>query len=92
MLYEVITGNLEGYLLQLAGRFNPGAVEGLMCRSLLSVAWDGTLHDCDFNIAAGLPLGGAPRHVSALEELPGAETAIATGEHCYACTAGSGFT
>jgi hypothetical protein len=63
-----------------------------MCRSLVSVSWDGILHDCDFNIAAGLPFGGSPVHVSALNARPEAGTPITTGDHCYACTAGSGFT
>ena len=86
------SGNYEGYMLKLARSFNPCTVEGLMCRSLVSVSWDGILHDCDFNIAAGLPFGGSPVHVSALNARPEAGTAIATGDHCYACTAGSGFT
>jgi len=86
------SGNYEGYMLKLARSFNPCTVEGLMCRSLVSVSWDGILHDCDFNIAAGLPFGGAPVHVSALNAMPAAGTPIATGDHCYACTAGSGFT
>jgi radical SAM/Cys-rich protein len=86
------SGNYEGYMLKLARSFNPCTVEGLMCRNLVSVSWDGILHDCDFNIAAGLPFGGSPVHVSALTALPEAGTAIATGDHCYACTAGSGFT
>lgn len=86
------SGNYEGYMLKLARSFNPCTVEGLMCRNLVSVSWDGILHDCDFNIAAGLPFGGSPLHVSALNGPPEAGTAIATGDHCYACTAGSGFT
>jgi len=86
------SGNYEGYMLKLARSFNPCTVEGLMCRSLVSVSWDGILHDCDFNIAAGLPFGGSPVHVSALNARPEAGTPIATGDHCYACTAGSGFT
>jgi radical SAM/Cys-rich protein len=86
------SGNYEGYMLKLARSFNPCTVEGLMCRSLVSVSWDGILHDCDFNIAAGLPFGGTPVHVSALSARPEAGTPIATGDHCYACTAGSGFT
>ncbi len=86
------SGNYEVYMRKLVQSFNPCTVEGLMCRSLVSVAWDGTLHDCDFNIAAGLPLGATRRHVSELEAPPAPGTPIATGEHCYACTAGSGFT
>lgn len=85
-------GGLDGYLRQLADCFNPGAVPGLMCRSMVSVAWDGMLYDCDFNLARGLPLGGVARHVSSAPGAPAPGTAIATGDHCYACTAGSGFT
>ncbi len=86
------SGNLEGYLDRLARAFNPCTVDGLMCRSLVSVGWDGTLYDCDFNLARGLPLGGRRTSVSELAGVPAPGSAIATGDHCYACTAGSGFT
>lgn len=86
------SGNLESYLRMLAERFNPAAVCGLMCRSLISVSWDGYLYDCDFNIAAGLHHGPGRVHISSLDGLPEAGTLIPTGYHCYACTAGSGFT
>jgi radical SAM/Cys-rich protein len=59
------SGNYEGYMLKLSRSFNPCTVEGLMCRSLVSISWNGILHDCDFNIAAGLPFGGSPVHVYA---------------------------
>lgn len=83
--------NLQGYMDKLAGAFNPCTLEGLMCRSLLSVNWDGYLYDCDFNLAAGLPLSGKATHVGELDRLPEG-LPIAVGDHCYACTAGSGFT
>ena len=86
------SGNLERYLAALAAGFNPCAVAGLMCRTQLSVDWQGRLHDCDFNIAAGLPLGGEPALLGELCELPAPGTPIAVGDHCYACTVGSGFT
>lgn len=86
------SGNLDGYLLKLADAFNPCTLDGLMCRSLISVAWDGSLYDCDFNLAAGIPAGGTPKHVADLAEPPGPGEPVATGDHCYACTAGSGFT
>ncbi len=86
------SGNLESYKAKLAGAFNPCTVDGLMCRELVSVAWDGTLYDCDFNQAAGLPMGGARRHVADLDGPPPEGARIATGEHCFGCTAGSGFT
>ena len=64
------SGNLEAYLRQLAGSFNPCTVGGLMCRNLISVSWDGVLYDCDFNLARGLPLGGVRTHVSSAEGAP----------------------
>lgn len=86
------SGNFDNYLGSLRGAFNPCTIEGLMCRELVSVAWDGTLYDCDFNLAAGLPLGVERKHVSQLQQRPAPGVLISTGEHCFACTAGSGFT
>jgi radical SAM/Cys-rich protein len=86
------TGNYERYLKTLAEGFNPCAVERLMCRTLLSVSWDGFLYDCDFNLAVGRPSGDRKVHVSEVRELPPPGAPIAVGEYCYACTAGSGFT
>ena len=76
----------------LTDAFNPSSVEGLMCRTLLSVSWDGFLYDCDFNLAAGRPASDRMIHVSDVRELPAPGAPIAIGEYCYACTAGSGFT
>lgn len=85
-------GNYERYMKTLVEAFNPSAVEGLMCRTLLSVSWDGFLYDCDFNLAVGRPAGDRKVHVSDVRELPSPGAPIAIGEYCYACTAGSGFT
>jgi radical SAM/Cys-rich protein len=86
------SGNLDTYLAKLMCAFNPEAIDGLMCRSLVSIAWDGTLYDCDFNLACNLPLGGKKNHVSKMDEPPQPGTPIVTGDHCFACTAGTGFT
>lgn len=86
------TENYERYLKALMEGFNPSAVERLMCRTLLSVSWDGFLYDCDFNLAAGRPAADHRIHVSEIRELPPRGAPIVTGEYCYACTAGSGFT
>lgn len=86
------SGNLDKYLQKLATSFNPCAFEGLMCRSLISVSWDGYLFDCDFNQAANLYLGGNKKHISELKELPEPDEPISSSYHCYTCTAGSGFT
>jgi radical SAM/Cys-rich protein len=86
------SNNLTEYLDQLAHGFNPCTIDGLMCRTLVSVAWDGTLYDCDFNLAADLPMAERRIHVSELTAVPEKGQAIVVAEHCYACTAGSGFT
>ncbi|MEW5772755.1 MAG: arsenosugar biosynthesis radical SAM (seleno)protein ArsS [Thermodesulfobacteriota bacterium] len=86
------SGNYGGYMRRLAEAFNPCALGGLMCRTLVSVGWDGRLSDCDFNLAAGLPLGGEDRSVADLDRPPAPGARIAMGDHCYACTAGAGFT
>jgi radical SAM/Cys-rich protein len=88
----VESGNHESYMQRLARAFNPCAVPGLMCRTLLSVSWDGYLFDCDFNQALRSYLGGRKTHVSELDDVPPAGIPIAVGDHCYTCTAGSGFT
>jgi radical SAM/Cys-rich protein len=86
------SGNLDAYLARLEGSFNPCTLPGLMCRSLLSVDWDGFIYDCDFNLAAGLHHGDQRIHIAQLSELPAAGTPIPVGDHCFACSAGSGFT
>ncbi len=86
------TGNYERYGKTLTEGFNPSAVEKLMCRTLLSVSWDGYLYDCDFNLAVGRPTGDRTIHVSDVCELPPPGAPIAVGDYCYACAAGSGFT
>jgi radical SAM/Cys-rich protein len=86
------SGNLDKYLHTLALRFNPCVVERLMCRTLVSISWDGYLYDCDFNLAKGLSMGGREIHISEMNGPPAPGTPIAVSDHCYACTAGSGFT
>lgn len=86
------TDNLHNYMAKLADGFNPSTLEGLMCRNQLSVDWNGYLYDCDFNLAANVPLSGPVTHISDLNDHPERGMAVAVGEHCYACTAGSGFT
>lgn len=86
------SGNYEAYLNRLAQAFNPAALENVMCRNLISVAWDGCLYDCDFNQAADLPLSKKRIYISDIKALPTPGSNIAVGDHCYTCTAGSGFT
>ncbi len=85
------TGRQEEYLSLLVNHFNPETVAGLMCRSLLSVGYDGALYDCDFNQMLEIPLGGRRVTIWDMERLDAlAGAAIATGSHCYGCTAGAG--
>ena len=86
------SGNFDRYMGKLANAFNPCAVEGVMCRTLVAVNWEGYLFDCDFNLSLGLHLGKRRVHVSEIAGPPEAGTPIATADHCYACTAGAGFT
>jgi len=86
------TGNLESYMGRLASSFNACAVEGLMCRTLVSVSWDGYVYDCDFNLARGLHMGKRKTHVSEMAGPPPEGSPIGVADHCYTCTAGPGFT
>jgi radical SAM/Cys-rich protein len=84
-------GQAEAYMALLVNHFNPAAVPGLMCRDTLSVAWDGTLHDCDFNQMLEIPLGAGPTSVWDLGDARGLDgQPVAVGPHCFGCTAGAG--
>lgn len=89
--FLVESGNYDGYMERLANAFNPAAAAGVMCRYTLSVAWDGTLYDCDFNQMLNLPVDQrAPRHIRDFNPLALNDRSIVTGNHCYGCTAGPG--
>lgn len=86
------TGSHSAYMSLLVNHFNPATVDALMCRDLVSVGWDGRLYDCDFNQMLEIPLGGEAAStiwdVDDLGTLAGVR--IATGSHCFGCTAGAG--
>jgi radical SAM/Cys-rich protein len=85
------SGNHDRYLHKLVSSFNPSTVPGLMCRSMISVGWDGALYDCDFNQMAGMRLDhGHPAHIDGFDERHLGERTISTARHCFGCTAGSG--
>jgi radical SAM/Cys-rich protein len=84
-------GRADDYMTKLRDAYNPATVDGLMCRHQLHVAWDGTMYDCDFNFALRLPVSGeTPRNIHDLDLRSFAARAVATGEHCFGCTAGAG--
>ena len=84
-------GNHSAYMSLLVNHFNSTTVDALMCRDLVSVGWDGRLYDCDFNQMLEIPLGGGASTIWDIDdvgEIAGAR--IATGSHCFGCTAGAG--
>jgi radical SAM/Cys-rich protein len=84
-------GKWDEYLELLVNSFNPGTVDGLMCRTTLSIGFEGQLYDCDFNQMLGMQVGnGRPLYLWDItpSDLPG--RGIETGIHCFACTAGGG--
>lgn len=83
-------GQLESYLDLLRASHNPANLEQVMCRSTLSVDWQGYLYDCDFNQMLGLPVPGSRRHLRELLEHDPADEPIAVADHCFGCTAGAG--
>ncbi len=85
------TGQLDSYMQKLVHAYNPAATAGVMCRTTLSVGWDGRLYDCDFNQMLELGLeAGRPKHIRDFDESLLRTRGIVTGPHCYGCTAGSG--
>jgi radical SAM/Cys-rich protein len=89
--FLIASGNYEHYMERLAQAFNPAAISGLMCRNTISIGWDGTLYDCDFNQMLDLSVDhGAPRHISQFDLSILNHRKIVTGKHCYGCTAGAG--
>lgn len=82
-------GRFDAYLGTLKAAHRDDNLAAVMCRNLISVDYQGQLHDCDFNQMLALPLGGTPRHLRDLldGDLP---RAIAVAEHCWGCTAGQG--
>lgn len=87
----VDSSNLGDYMERLVSSYNPAAARGVMCRNMLSVGWDGTLFDCDFNQMLELPvLQPAPSHISDFDFDLLSSRSIATDRHCFGCTAGAG--
>lgn len=85
------TGNDEKYMRKLVEAFNPGTVEGLMCRNLVSVDWTGKLYDCDFNQMLELHVADdLPQHIHDFDPAKFAAREIRTAAHCFGCTAGAG--
>ena len=89
----VTKGEFNGYMELLRAAHRDENLDGVMCRSLVSVDYQGYVYDCDFNQMLGLPLmaAGKPRaHLSDLLAQDISGNAIVVRDHCYGCTAGQG--
>lgn len=85
------SGNEQSYMQKLVAAFNPATVEGLMCRTLISVDWQGNLYDCDFNQMLALNVEAAsPQTIADFNAAALSNRKIVTAPHCFACTAGAG--
>jgi radical SAM/Cys-rich protein len=89
--FLIESGNYEGYMQRLANAFNPAAAAAVMCRHTISIGWDGTLYDCDFNQMLDLPVQApALPHVKDFDLARLNRRCIVTANHCDGCTAGAG--
>jgi radical SAM/Cys-rich protein len=88
-----LRGEYDRYRDLLAENFNASTLDGVMCRNLISIGWEGSVYDCDFNQMLNLPIrdrAGKPLNIASvcLDEVT--NRPIRVGDHCYACTAGAG--
>lgn len=85
-------GQFHPYMKLLRDAHLDTNIDAVMCRSLLSVDWQGYVYDCDFNQMLGLPLGISPQpmHLSQLRDIDFEQQPVCVAEHCYGCTAGQG--
>ncbi len=84
-------GREADYWELLQQSFNPSTLDGLMCRSQISVGWDGTLYDCDFNLALNMPIQDCDlTMIGGCDPMQLENRAVIVGNHCFACTSGSG--
>jgi len=88
-----LRGEYERYVELLETNFNAATIDQVMCRNLISIGWAGSVYDCDFNQMLDLPVigsDGKALNIVSLSLDQAVNRAIIVGEHCYACTAGSG--
>jgi radical SAM/Cys-rich protein len=88
-----LRGEYDRYLELLETHFNNATLDQVMCRNLISIGWDGSVYDCDFNQVLDLPMTGAAGERLNIDSLALDQVInrpIAVGDHCYACTAGAG--
>lgn len=80
----------HSYMNLLKSTFSQTAKENVMCRNLLSIDYEGYVYDCDFNQMLGVDISNKKTHITDIKKDELVNKIIATGDHCYGCTAGSG--
>lgn len=88
--YLLVSGNYSEYMEKLVNSFNPTAAANVMCRTTLSIGWDGYLYDCDFNQMLDLKVAGKAKHLRDFDMEALTQRSIIINQHCYGCTAGAG--
>jgi len=83
-------GRYDSYLDLLKDNYNPAAFDKVMCRNMLSVGFDGSMYDCDFNLAMGIKLAGFEDKKIWDVDIDSIEAKVTWNDYCYACTAGGG--
>jgi radical SAM/Cys-rich protein len=88
---DVLKDKKPQYMSLLKQSFNPQTLSSLMCRHQINIGWDGTIYDCDFNLAVSLPVTSkVPNHIEQFEQSVLSTREIVTADHCFCCTAGHG--
>jgi radical SAM/Cys-rich protein len=88
---NILRGKKTDYMKLLKESFNPETLPSLMCRHQINIGWDGTLYDCDFNLAARIPVNPTvPQHITKFDRSLLSNRNIVTADHCFGCTAGHG--
>lgn len=89
--FLLASDNYDDYMRTLTDAFNPGAVKDVMCRKTVSVSWQGSLYDCDFNQMLDIPVSREySGHIAAFDIKKLMNRPIVLHNHCYGCTAGAG--
>tara|TARA_Y100001936_G_scaffold199895_1_gene201464 strand:- start:504 stop:1307 length:804 start_codon:yes stop_codon:yes gene_type:complete len=87
----LVSKNLfKDYMKLLKHSFSEKARENVMCKTMISVDPYGYVYDCDFNQMLNIPLSNNRIHISEVNQHYLRKRQIATADHCFGCTAGSG--
>lgn len=88
--YLLQSGNYERYMEKLIAAYNPVAATNVMCRTTLSIGWDGYIYDCDFNQMLEMKVDCNSKHISNYSAISLQNRNIIVNQHCFGCTAGAG--